>query len=82
MSAIAVQVKKDNYTGAAAVTPSDSTEVQFSALYIGGAGAVAVETAGGDTVTFAAVPVGTVLEVAVVKVLSTGTAATNIVGLK
>ena len=43
MAAIAFKVKKDNYTGGDAVTPSDSTEVQFSGLYVGANGNVAVE---------------------------------------
>lgn len=67
---------------AVAVTPSDATVLNTTkALYVGGAGAVAVTMAGGGNVTLAAVPVGTILPVAVTKVLSTGTTATNIVAL-
>jgi hypothetical protein len=36
---------------------------------------------GGDTVTLAGVPAGTFLPVRVIKVLSTGTTASSIVGL-
>lgn len=68
--------------GAAAVTASDTVFVDFIGLYVGGAGDVAVVTAKGDTVTLKAVPVGTTIWLHVVKVMATGTTATNIVGLK
>ena len=65
-----------------AVTPSDATVLQTTkALYIGGAGNVAVTMAGdGATVTFIAPPVGTILPIAVTKVRA-ATTATNIVAL-
>lgn len=68
--------------GAAAVTPSDTTELgPCKALYIGGAGNVAVHMPGRDTaITFIAVPVGTVLPVSARRVL-VATTATNIVAL-
>lgn len=66
-------------TRAAAVTPSDATQIFAAALYVGGAGDVAVVTEGGDTVTFPACPVGLIIPVRVRQVLSTGTTATNIV---
>ena len=71
------------FVKAAAVTPSDSTVLAATrGLYVGGTGAVVVLMADdSSSVTFAAVPVGTVLNVRVTKVLSTGTAATNIVAL-
>lgn len=68
---------------AAAVTPSDSTELgQVRALYVGGAGNLAV-TMRGDTaaVTFSSVPAGTLLPLAVAKVMSTNTTATAIVAI-
>lgn len=72
----------DVYTKAVAVTPSDSTVVNARALYIGGAGAVAIKTDSAATaVTLAAVPVGTVLKVQAWNVMSTNTTATNIVAL-
>ena len=69
---------------AVAVTPSDSTDLgkDVRGLYIGGAGDVAVFTRSGNTVTFVAVPVGSILPISVSKVLSTGTSASNIVALK
>lgn len=67
--------------GATAVTPSDATTIPATRfLWIGGTGAVAVRLVRGDTVTFAAVPVGR-LDVQVDRVLSTGTTATNILAL-
>ena len=66
---------------AAAVTPSDSATTFANALYIGGAGNVAVVTEGGDTVTFSGVPAGTTLVVRVTQVRATNTTATNIVRL-
>ena len=67
---------------AVAVTPSDATVLQTTkAIYIGGAGNVAVTMAGGGNVTFIAPPVGTILPIAVTKVLATGTTATSIVAL-
>jgi hypothetical protein len=71
----------DPAQGAFAVTPSDSTVIQARALYVGVAGDVAVVTEGRDaSVVFKAAPVG-ILPVQVTKVLSTGTTATNILGL-
>lgn len=69
-------------TRAAAVTPNDSTDLATDAraLYIGTTGNVSVITAGGDTVTFTAVPVG-LLPVSVSRVRSTGTTASNILAL-
>lgn len=71
------------YRDAFAITASDSLplKTRVDAIYVGGAGAVALETEGGDNVTFAAVPVGTTLKFSTDKVLSTGTTATNLLGL-
>ena len=72
---------------AVAVTPNDSTAVIFRSLWVGGNAGAAVDVAvemlgGGVDVTFVAVPAGTLLPIAVSKVLSTGTGASpNIVGL-
>jgi hypothetical protein len=68
----------------AAVTPHDTNELTYTAraLYIGGAGDVAL-IAGGDSaaVTLASVPAGTILPIRAKVVKSTGTTATNIVAL-
>lgn len=67
---------------AAAVTPSDSTDlpIQPRSLYIGGSGTLVVDMQGGATVTFTAVPVG-ILEIRARRVRATGTTATNILAL-
>lgn len=73
----------DGYSMAVAVTPSDATNFTDGAchaLYIGGAGAV-VAVMRGVAITFAAVPVGTVLKIRATRINSTGTTATNIVAL-
>ena len=69
-------------TRASAVTPSDSTELNCRALYIGTTGNVAVIPIGnGSTaVTFSNVPVGW-FPVACWKVMSTNTTASNIVAI-
>lgn len=69
---------------AVAVTPHDDNDLASNAkaLYVGGAGAVAVIAAGDtEAVTFAGVPAGTILPVQVKRVLDTGTDATGIVAL-
>lgn len=68
---------------AAAVTPDDNNDLTTAArgLYVGGAGDLTVITTAGDTVTFVAVPAGTLLPVRAARVLDAGTAATSIVAL-
>jgi hypothetical protein len=65
-----------------AVTPSDTVVQPFRAVYVGGAGNLAVigldDTA---AVTFTGVVAGTLLPIRVSKILATGTTATAIVGL-
>ena len=69
--------------GLLTVTPDDGADLgQVSrALYIGGAGNVAVQMKDGSTGIFANVPGGMMLPVRAVRVLATGTSATNIVAL-
>ena len=70
---------------AAAVTPSDSADMTYVSrgIYVGVTGDVAVNMAGsGAGVTFKAVPAGTLLPIAVARVLATGTTATNIVAVR
>lgn len=67
-------------TSSGAVTKSDSTALQFRAIYVGGAGDVAIKhTEGGDAVTYIGVPAGSILPVSGVRVMSTGTTATSMV---
>ena len=65
---------------AAAVTASDSTEVGFVGVYVGGTGNLAVKTVGGTTLTFPNVPAGTVIPIQCIRVMSTNTTASSIVG--
>lgn len=68
-----------------AVTPSDTTvfDSTHRALYVGGAGDVKVRMVrDGTTLTFSAVPAGTILPVSVDKVFATGTTATLILALR
>ena len=76
-----MQLNFTTYQTAAAVTPSDTTAQSYRAIYVGGAGNVAVQTVGGNTVTFTAPPVGSILPVEVQKVMSTNTTATLLIGL-
>jgi hypothetical protein len=65
---------------ASTVTPSASElSKPAKALYVGGAGNVTVTTLGGNSVTFTAVPAGTVLPISCSHV--TAATATNIVAL-
>jgi len=84
MAAQALQASR-----AQAVTPSDSTNIPTQVegdnigclLYVGEAGDVAVETVGGDTVTFVGLLGGSFIPVHVRKVLSTGTTADSILAI-
>lgn len=68
-------------TSGAAITPSDTTAVDFYALYVGGAGNVKVDLFDGSTVTLNGALVGTIYPLRVKKVYATGTTATNLIGL-
>lgn len=67
---------------AVAITPSDTTFVDLMGIYVGTTGNVAVLTAGGSTTTFTAVPAGGIIPLRIVKVMSTNTTASTIVGFK
>lgn len=79
------------YDGAA-ITPNDSTDLtasRFRALWVGGAGNVAIifyndatNSGAGTAVTISGVAAGTLLPFAVRKVMATNTTATGIVGVK
>jgi hypothetical protein len=71
---------------AEAATISDDSADNFSreadALYVGtGGGDVAVVLPGGTAVTFTAVPAGTILPVRAIRINSTNTTATDVLGL-
>lgn len=69
------------------VTKSDTTPLNFNAVYVGGAGDVAIapdeDAAGGTStsVTFTAVPAGAILPIQGKRIMSTGTTATAMVWL-
>lgn len=69
---------------AAAITPNDSADLAFAtrAIYVGGAGNLAVQMQLDGAVTFVAVPAGSILPIRVARVLATGTTATNLIGLR
>ena len=76
------------YDSAIAVTASDTTADPagpFASLYVGTstgiAGTLTVTTIRGTKVTFTGVLAGTIIPVAVQRVWSTGTTATNVLGL-
>ena len=68
---------------AAPITPSDTTPLATTtrALYVAQPGDVAVTMAGGQDVTFAAVPGGTLLPIRVTQVMATGTSAGGLLAL-
>ena len=73
-----------SFANAAAVTPSDSTDLTTPAraLWVGTGGDVVLNLAGtGTTLKFGSVPSGTLLPVAATRVQSTNTTASNIVAL-
>lgn len=67
---------------ATAITTSDTNAVKYRAIYVGGTGDLAVQTLiDSANVVFKAVPVGTTIWIEAGLVLTTGTTATNLVGL-
>lgn len=70
-------------TTAAAVTPHNTNELSYvtRAIYVGGAGDLAVTMVDGGEVTFVAIPAGTVLPIRVKVVKATGTDASSIIAL-
>ena len=69
-------------TSSGAVTPSDSTVLDFNALFVGGAGNVSIDhTEGGTAVVYTGVVAGTILPVSGVRV-NAATTATNITWMK
>lgn len=70
------------YSDAGNVTPSDSADNFWSALFVGSAGTLTVVTAGGTTVTLTITTIGTLIPLQVNQVKATGTTCTDIVGLK
>ena len=66
------------------IVPTDVATTTYGpcrAIYIGGAGNLQLITPQGTNVLFTAVPAGTTLKVANVRIAATGTLATGLVGL-
>lgn len=73
-----------NYAGFAAITTSDTTLVNCRAIYVGGAGDIALSIDSTKAaVTLKAVPVGTVLPISLNggRVMATNTTATLLIAL-
>jgi hypothetical protein len=70
-------------TDALLVTPNDSSDLPFitRAVYIGGAGNLAVVMHSGLVAVFVSLPAGSLIPVRVVKVFATGTTATNLLAM-
>ena len=67
-----------------AVTPSDSTTLNCKAIWVGGAGNIAIARGSSDTaVTFVGVSAGTFLPIELMggRIMSTNTTATSIVAV-
>lgn len=69
--------------GALTIAPSDTTVLtpNLRALWVGGAGNVAVRMLDGNTVIFVGVPAGTYLPIQIDQVRLTSTTATNMIGM-
>jgi len=68
---------------AATITPNNDTDLAYitRAIWVGGAGAINVTLAGGQTVLFSGILAGTLLPLRITRVLSSSTSATNLVGI-
>jgi hypothetical protein len=64
------------------IVPSDSTTQRAAAIWVGGAGAVAIKTEDGTTVTFSGAQAGTIIPVKTLQILATGTTGTSLVGFR
>lgn len=80
-----MQTMPGTYSSFIAVTPSDTTLINCKAIYVGGAGNVAVKSGspGASAVTFTAPPVGTILPINLDQgfIMSTNTTATLLIAL-
>lgn len=72
-----------NARNAAAITPSDATDLTYvtRGIWVGGAGNISVEMVDTGTVVFSGVQAGTILPLRVSRVNSTSTTASNLVAL-
>ena len=73
------------YEGAVAPTPSDTVNDPhgpFAAIYVGSGGNIQVTTLRGQTALFVAVPTGTTLRIACLRVWSSNLGAGSLLGLQ
>ena len=70
--------------GGVQIIPDDNNDLSHvtRALYVGGGGSVAVVMASGETVFFADMQAGAVYPIRAIRILTTGTTATSLVGLR
>lgn len=74
-----MRVVEQIYNSAVLVTPSDTADIPLSkGIMIGGTGTLAVITQANQTLTLTGLAVGVIHPIAVRRVLSAGTSATNI----
>ena len=66
-----------------AITPNNSADLDIAtrAIYVGGNGNLKITTVGGDTVTLTGVVAGMIYPLRAVRVWSTGTTATSLIGV-
>jgi hypothetical protein len=65
-----------------AITKSDTDFVDLVGFYVGVTGDVTVQTTAGTSINFKAVPAGGIVPGRYIRIMSTGTTATDIVGFK
>ena len=75
-----MSVRNNTATGGFTITKSDTARISKCYVYVGGTGNVRVLTADGSDLTYVGVPAGTTLPMSVVKVFSTDTTATSMLG--
>jgi hypothetical protein len=77
------ELNTPHYSHAFSITPSNTVDFTYAsrAIYVGTAGAISVVTVNDEVVVFAAVPAGTLLPIRAKRINSTGTGASNLVGL-
>lgn len=73
--------KEESANRVFAITNDADFPEESDAIYVGVGGDIRLVSVDGDTVTFKDVPTGTQLMVRAVKVLSSGTDATDLVGM-
>ena len=71
-------------TAAEAVTPDDGADLAFvtRAVYVGQGGDMNITLKSGDTIVLRGIQAGVIYPLRAVRVLATGTTATDIVGLR